>query len=254
VLFSSSALTELLVRTVAKGGNLEINVGPTGDGRIPSSMQTPLRSVGRWLRVNGAAVYNTTAPSSGAPCEAAAGGGAVDRCYTQRVGSGGAEVFAILLGWPAAASLAFPRVAPTARTVVTLLGREDLGPLPFTAGAGGGLVVQLPGAAAVDALPCADARAFTLRFAGVAPAAAMGGGAHAAAAPAAAVRPVAAAARAAGGEEAGALACDWRAGGATDVRGTFSPPRPHHLPHLSTRAACLHPGLFALPSWVLAYR
>jgi len=46
-----------LVDIVSKGGNYLLNVGPTAEGVIPQASQDVLRTVGRWLRVNGDAVY-----------------------------------------------------------------------------------------------------------------------------------------------------------------------------------------------------
>lgn len=49
----------LLVRTVANGGNLLLNVGPSSDGRIPEIEQERILGIGRWLDVNGAAIYGS---------------------------------------------------------------------------------------------------------------------------------------------------------------------------------------------------
>jgi alpha-L-fucosidase len=46
-----------LVDIVSKGGNYLLNVGPTAEGVIPQASQDILRTVGRWLQVNGDAVY-----------------------------------------------------------------------------------------------------------------------------------------------------------------------------------------------------
>ena len=46
-----------LVDIVSKGGNYLLNVGPTAEGVIPQVSQDILRTVGRWLKVNGEAVY-----------------------------------------------------------------------------------------------------------------------------------------------------------------------------------------------------
>jgi alpha-L-fucosidase len=46
-----------LIDIVSKGGNYLLNVGPTAEGVIPQPSQDILRTVGRWLRVNGDAVY-----------------------------------------------------------------------------------------------------------------------------------------------------------------------------------------------------
>jgi alpha-L-fucosidase len=46
-----------LVDIVSKGGNYLLNVGPTAEGVIPQPSADILRTVGRWLKVNGDAVY-----------------------------------------------------------------------------------------------------------------------------------------------------------------------------------------------------
>jgi alpha-L-fucosidase len=46
-----------LVDIVSKGGNYLLNVGPMADGVIPPVSQDILRTAGRWLQVNGDAVY-----------------------------------------------------------------------------------------------------------------------------------------------------------------------------------------------------
>jgi alpha-L-fucosidase len=46
-----------LVDIVSKGGNYLLNVGPIADGTIPQPSQDILRTVGRWLKVNGEAIY-----------------------------------------------------------------------------------------------------------------------------------------------------------------------------------------------------
>ena len=51
-------LTFKLVDIVSKGGNYLLNVGPTAEGLIPQPSQDNLRAVGRWLKVNGEAIYD----------------------------------------------------------------------------------------------------------------------------------------------------------------------------------------------------
>jgi alpha-L-fucosidase len=46
-----------LVDIVSKGGNYLLNVGPMADGLIPQIPQDHLRTVGRWLKLNGEAIY-----------------------------------------------------------------------------------------------------------------------------------------------------------------------------------------------------
>jgi alpha-L-fucosidase len=56
---SSEVLVEDLIEKVSKGGNLLLNVGATSDGRIPVIMQQRLADIGKWLDVNGEAIYET---------------------------------------------------------------------------------------------------------------------------------------------------------------------------------------------------
>ena len=48
-----------LVDIVSKNGNLLMNIGPRSDGTIPDEVQAVLLNVGKWLKVNGDAVYGT---------------------------------------------------------------------------------------------------------------------------------------------------------------------------------------------------
>ena len=48
-----------LVDIVSKNGALLLNIGPRADGSIPDEDQEILREIGRWLYINGEAVYGT---------------------------------------------------------------------------------------------------------------------------------------------------------------------------------------------------
>jgi alpha-L-fucosidase len=54
-------LIRMLSEVVSKGGNLLLNVGPKPDGTIQPEFVTRLEAIGDWLKVNGEAIYGTTA-------------------------------------------------------------------------------------------------------------------------------------------------------------------------------------------------
>jgi alpha-L-fucosidase len=56
---TSEQLIHTLIEKVARGGNLLLDIGPTADGRIPVIMQQRLMDIGRWLKINGEAIYKT---------------------------------------------------------------------------------------------------------------------------------------------------------------------------------------------------
>ncbi len=65
---STPQLLELLIESVSKGGNLLLNVGPTGRGVFDFRAQDRLKSMGEWMKYNNRSIYNCTE----APAEFAA--------------------------------------------------------------------------------------------------------------------------------------------------------------------------------------
>jgi len=57
---SPSQLLELLINSVSKGGNLLLNVGPTGRGTFDQRAQERLKAMGDWMAVNSRSIYSCT--------------------------------------------------------------------------------------------------------------------------------------------------------------------------------------------------
>lgn len=90
---SIEELLSTLVSTVAYGGNLLVNVGPTHDGRIVPVMEERLLQMGQWLTLNGEAIYGSK------PWTSQNDTITPNVYYTQSKNS--SDVFATFIGWPA---------------------------------------------------------------------------------------------------------------------------------------------------------
>lgn len=55
--YNAQRILNMLNTATAGSGNLLLNIGPKADGTIPEEVIEPLETVGKWLAVNGEAVY-----------------------------------------------------------------------------------------------------------------------------------------------------------------------------------------------------
>jgi alpha-L-fucosidase len=126
---SPTDLIRKLVDIVSKGGNYLLNVGPTAEGIIPAPSVERLEAMGRWLAVNGEAIYGTRpGPLQGqAWCRTTAKPG---------------RIYLHVFDWPAQGRLSLD--LPVRRAY--LLADPQHTPLPMTQ-AGSQTVVQGPAAA-----------------------------------------------------------------------------------------------------------
>jgi alpha-L-fucosidase len=56
---SADMILDHLVEAASKGGNLLLNLAPDGNGRIPLEYVERIKEIGKWLEVNGEAIYGS---------------------------------------------------------------------------------------------------------------------------------------------------------------------------------------------------
>lgn len=177
---SSRELLLVLCDLVSRGGNFLLDIGPTGDGRIPVIMQQRLIEMGDWLKVNGEAIYGTR--YAGRPCQWSEGaqpgqeygeyqikynlmeqigekpknGKAVKQFFFTKKGE---TVYAITTGW-LAPEVRLKNIAVSGTPTVTMLGLQ--GPLKAKVD-GKDLVIEVPRLQPQN-YPCRDL--FTFKVAG----------------------------------------------------------------------------------------
>src|SRR5205814_7745820 len=96
---SIETLLRNLIDIASKGGNYLLNVGPTSEGLIPEPSVERLKEIGRWMKVNGDAIYATTA----SPFKQLDWG----RC-TKKVTADGATLYLHVFTWPKDGKLLVP--------------------------------------------------------------------------------------------------------------------------------------------------
>lgn len=101
-------IVHMLVDVVSKNGNLMLNIGPRADGSIPDTERDILLAIGKWLKTNGEAIYDSQPwrTYGEGPTEVVGGTfqdtktkpyTAEDFRFTTRDGA----LYAIEMGWPA---------------------------------------------------------------------------------------------------------------------------------------------------------
>jgi alpha-L-fucosidase len=122
----SEQLIRNLVDIVSKGGNYLLNIGPKGDGSIPEESIERMKTIGRWMDVNGEAIYGTTASPFVKPAWGR---------YTQKPG----RLYVHVFDWPKDGKLTIP--AKKAARAYLLADKEKPLAIQQTAD---GITLQLP--------------------------------------------------------------------------------------------------------------
>jgi alpha-L-fucosidase len=133
---SSRDLLHMLADIASKGGNYLLNIGPRADGTFPPQSVERLATIGAWMKINGEAIYGTTAsPFTSLP---------FGRC-TQKSITGGTRLYVHIFDWPADNKVLLPgllnkvqkawALADPARKALTVTSTHE------------GIAIGLPGTA-----------------------------------------------------------------------------------------------------------
>lgn len=135
---STATLIQMLIDIASKGGNFLLNVGPTAEGVIPEPSVERLAEVGKWMKVNGEAIYETSAN----PFPQTPAWGRV----TEKPG----KLYLHVFDWPKDRKLVAPPLAGKKAMSAYLLADPNRAALPVKESADG-IEIQVP-AEAPDAI------------------------------------------------------------------------------------------------------
>ncbi len=115
---SATTLVRNLIDCASKGGNYLLNIGPTSEGLFPPASVERLGRIGAWMKVNGEAIYDTTA----SPFASLTWG----RCTQKRLPAGQTRLYLHVFDWPAAGGLAVPLATAVTRAYLLAQPTQEL--------------------------------------------------------------------------------------------------------------------------------
>ena len=144
---SAETLIRNLCDIASKGGNYLLNIGPTSEGLIPQPSLDRLAEVGRWMRVNGEAIYGTTATPFGEQHGQFSttekdnkGNPKFTPAWDWRATAKPGEIYLEIFQWPATGRFILPGLQSKLVKAYLLAGHQDL---KFSQTAAG-VVISLP--------------------------------------------------------------------------------------------------------------
>ncbi len=115
---SNEALIRNLIDIASKGGNYLLNIGPKAGGEVPEPSIESLRAIGAWMKVNGEAIYGTSASPFDKPDWG--------RCTQKRLADGRTRLYLHVFEWPKDGKLVVPVAAGSGARARLLAGGKSL--------------------------------------------------------------------------------------------------------------------------------
>ncbi len=147
---SAQQLIRNLSDITSKDGNYLLNVGPTAEGVIPQPEVDRLLAIGRWLKINGEAIYATRGGLYLKPLD-------WGRTTYRRAANGAPTLYLHVWNWPAYGRIIVPGIKQLPRSAYLLAE----GTVATVTAAGDSLIVTLPAVA-----PDPDVSVVALEFDG----------------------------------------------------------------------------------------
>ena len=147
--------TEMLIRNLcdvaSKGGNYLLNVGPTSEGLIPQASLGRLAGIGKWMQVNGEAIYGSSVTCFGAelgkPVKAKDGYGRdtmVSSANDWRCTTKPGKIYLEIFQWPTNQKFELPRIQSNVTRAYLLADKKSLDVSQTDAGVTISLPAQAP--------------------------------------------------------------------------------------------------------------